>query len=204
MSTVLVGSYPIGAIHVGLSGTVGLIGPLLAQVDLMLFGPFGLGAFKADLQAQLSASLALSVNVPDYVAILKQKLATLLQLQASIAAHLDLKLPLPSISASAALSGALSLRISGLGLLIKLALQLKIPLVNFLAQLNLSAGPVLLITVGFAAPSTLASSAGEYAALVGGPGGIGGIMPWEPVHGIMLLTKDPGAVASLSLIMKTS
>lgn len=206
MSTVFIADLPLGGINVGLSTTVGLIGPLLAQVDLMLTGPFGLGSLIADLQAQLQAALAaqvtFSLQIVDPIAYLKTLLASVLQVQASIAAALSLGLPiLPPLGVSFSLGGAISLRIGGIKFLIEAVLSVKLPLVNLLAGFNLSAGPLVLLSVGYASPSTLASSVAEYAALVSG--GIGGILPFEQVFGVIMLTKVPSASVALAGIIRT-
>lgn len=212
MSTVLVGSYPLGAINVGLSGVVTAVVPLLAQVDLMLTGAFGLGSLLADLSAQLNAALTaqiqLSLQVSNPFAALEAQLQAILQIQAGIAATLALGLPsisltlTASLSASVAISATLALRVGGLQALISLALSIKLPLISLLASLNLSAGPFVLLSVGFAAPSTLASSITEYSGLVSG--GVGGILPGDQVYGIIMLTKSPSASVALSAILKTS
>lgn len=208
MSTVLVGSYTLGGVNVALNGAVVLIVPLLGQVDLMLTGPFGLGALQADLSAQLNAALAaqlqLSLQVTNPLEALSLQLQALVQVQAGISASLSLGLPTISVSMSAsfAIAASLSLKLGGIRLLIQLALQLKLPLVNLLAGLNLSAGPFVLISIGFAAPSTLLSSTAEYTSLVSG--GIGGILPGEQVYGVTILTKSPAASLALAGVIRTT
>ena len=208
MSTVLVGSYNLGGVNVALNGAVALMVPLLGQVDLMLTGPFGLGAVQADLAAQLNAALAaqfqLTIAVSDPIAALKQQLQALLAVQAGISALLAFGLPPLAVQAqgSLAISAALALKLGGIRLLIQLVLQLKLPLVNLLAGLNLGAGPFVLMSVGFAAPSTLASSVSEYNALVSG--GIGGILPGDQVYGVIILTKSPAASAALAGVIRTT
>jgi hypothetical protein len=207
MSTVYLGSLPLGAVNVGLDGAVTLVGPLLAQVDLMVTGPFGLGSLIADLQAQLQAALSaqvtFSLQIVDPIAYLRTLLASVLQVQASISAALSLGLPiLPPLGVSFSLGGALSLRIGGINALIQAVLAVKLPIVNLFAGFNLSAGPIVLLSVGYASVSTLASSVVEYGALVSG--GIGGILPFDPVFGVIMLTKDPSASLALAGIIKTS
>jgi len=208
MSTVLVGSYTLGGVNVALNGAVVLVVPLLTQVDLMLTGPFGLGAVQADLAAQLNAALAaqaqVAISVSNPIAALKAQLQAMLSVQAGIAASLSLGLPpvVVNVSASLAISAALALKLGGIRLLIQLVLQLKLPLVNLLAGLNLSAGPFVLMSIGFAGPSTLLSSTAEYTALAAG--GVGGILPTDQVYGVTILTKSPAASLALAGVIRTT
>lgn len=206
MSTVLVGTFPLGAINTGLSGAIAAAVPLLSQVDLMLAGSFGLGSILADLSAQLNAALAAQaqITIIDPIAAIKNQLQAILAVQAGLAATLALGLPPFGISASVNISGALALRVGGIQALIAAVLNIKLPLVALLADIRaqLSAGPFVLLSVGFDSPSTLASSVTEYGALVGG--GIGGILPFEQVYGVIILTKAPSAAVALSAILLTS
>lgn len=212
MSVALIGSFPLGTINVALNGAVGLITPVLAQFDLMLTGSFGLGALQADLSAQLNAALStqasLGLAISNPFSSLFAQLQALLQVQAGIQAALALGIPAISltitanISAAAAISATLALKVGGLQALIKLALSLKLPLVNFLGALQLGAGPFVLLSVGFAGTDTLSSSGTEYNALA--QAGVGGIAPGDPVFGVVILTKDPSAALALSATLKTS
>lgn len=212
MSTALIGSFPLGVINVGLNGAVTAIVPLLAQFDFMVTGPFGLGALIADLSAQLNAALAAQISLGLHIinpfAALKAQLLAILQIQASIAATIALGLPAVSASLSVSLSGSiaigavLAIRVGGLHLLIKAALAVKLPVVNLLANFNLSAGPFVLLSIGFAGPSTLFSSGNEYKALT--TAALGGINPGDQVWGVVMLTKVPSASVALSGIIKTS
>jgi hypothetical protein len=78
-------------------------------------------------------SLALSA-----IATLQAQIA--LALSGQISFSLDASLQL---SANASFSAALSARLGGLELVIQAAIALKIPAIEFLARLNLSAGPLL-------------------------------------------------------------
>jgi hypothetical protein len=212
VSTVVVGSFPLGEINVALDGTVSLIPPVLSQVDLMLTGQFGLGALVSDLSAQLNAALSLqatlTLQLVNPFASLAAQLAAILQIQAGIAATLALGLPAvsttvaASISGSAGISAALGVKVAGLQALIKTALSAKLPLASVLETFNLSAGPVELLSIGYASPSTLASSGAEYEALTLGP--LGSILPGDRVWGVVLLTNDSSVAAALSAIIRTS
>jgi hypothetical protein len=142
----------IGSINVGLFAAVGLLGPLLAQIDLMLYGSIGIGALHADFSLQLSAALQASLDIGlnlsnpfigfslalSAIATLQAQIA--LALSGQISFSLDASLQL---SANASFSAALSARLGGLELVIQAAIALKIPAIEFLARLNLSAGPLL-------------------------------------------------------------
>jgi hypothetical protein len=212
VSVQVIGSYPLGTINVGLNGTVALAAPLLAQFDLMLTGSFGLGALAADLAMQLNAALSmqisLSLKVINPFDSLMAQLSAILQIQASIAATIALGLPAMSaslslsLSASAAIVATLGIKVGGLNLLIRAALAVKLPLVSLLGSFNLSAGPFELLAIGYDAPTTLAASGAQYAALAAG--GFGGILPGDQVFGVIMLTKSPSASVALSTIIRTS
>lgn len=212
MSVVLIGSFPLGAINVSLSGAVTLVLPLLAQFDLLLTGSFGLGSLLADLSLQLNAALnvqvTLGLSISNPFASLLAQLNAILQIQAGIQASLSLGLPVVSltisanISAAASISATLALKLGGIQALIDLSLRIKLPVINFLANLDLSAGPLVLLSIGYASGSTLLSSGAEYNALCGA--NLGGINPGDPVFGVIILTKSPSAALALSATLKTS
>jgi hypothetical protein len=191
VSVQVIGSYPLGTINVGLNGTVALAAPLLAQFDLMLTGSFGLGALAADLAMQLNAALSmqisLSLKVINPFDSLMAQLSAILQIQASIAATIALGLP--------AMSASLSLSLSASAAIVA-------TLVSLLGSFNLSAGPFELLAIGYDAPTTLAASGAQYAALAAG--GFGGILPGDQVFGVIMLTKSPSASVALSTIIRTS
>lgn len=209
MSTVVVLTAPIGPINVGLNGAVTAIVPLLAQFDLMLTGSFGLGSLLADLSAQFNAALSLQVqlSVGDPFTQLKALLQAVIAIQASIQASLSLGLGISlsfsvQISASASITAALALRLGGLHLLIQAALAIKLPVVALLASFNLTAGPVVLVTVGFNSPSfwgppPFGTTEAEFAALAAGPIGSPAINVGDQVWGVMMLTRVPAASVAL-------
>jgi hypothetical protein len=214
MSVDLIGTFPLGAINVGLDGSITAIVPLLAQFDLMLTGSFGLGALSADLSLQLNAAISLqatlSLQISNPFASLKLQLQAILQIQAGISATLALGLPAvsvqlsASISASAAISASLGIKLGGISLLIKAALAVKLPVVNLVASITaaLSAGPFELLSIGFSSADTLASAGSEFNAMCAT--GFGGIAPTDQVYGVIMLTKSPSASVALSAIIKTS
>jgi hypothetical protein len=217
MSVAYIGEFPLGAINVGLTAQIGLLVPLLAQFDLMLTGSFGLGALAADLSAQLSAAIGVqaqvTLQISDPFAALEALIAAFVQIQAQVSLILTLGLPniaaqlAATLSASLSISAGLSLNVSGVGLLIEAALAVKLPAINLLAELQeaLTAGPFVLLAVGYDSFTTLEDSGFDYQALTTGPiGSPTAIYPTDQVYGVMILTKSPSASASLSAILLTS
>lgn len=202
----------LGSINVGLAAAVGLLGPLMGQLDFMLYGSIGIGALGADFAVQLSASLqasagiALSIGNP-FIGF-QIALSAIVSLQAQIALALSGAIPAFSLeasiqlSANAALSANLLARIGGLELLIQAALLLKIPVLELLARLNLSAGPFMLVSWENlrldAAGTQFALDASNGIAY--GPNSVGAA---EPTYGIVLFTKSPAAWASLQALLLT-
>lgn len=212
MSVTVVGSFGLGEINVAAGTSVALMAPLLAQFDLALTGGFGLGALQADIAGQfnaaISAQVSLGLQVSNPIAALQDALQAAIQVQASIAATLALGLPVVSadigaqISASASISAALGAKMGGIQALISGALAVKLPAANFLGGLagNLAAGPVVLLS--FSSPDTLGSVGAQIDSLFGA--GITGILPADPVYGVLLVTKAPSAWAAMQATLRTS
>lgn len=225
MSLTVLGALPLGAINVALDGSLTAVVPLLGQVDLMLTGTFGLGSLAATLQLQLQASLSFQVNaslsLTNPIAALEAELQAIIQIQASISAVISLGLPSISVQLSVSLSASLGLtallavQVAGIQALISASLALKLPVIDLIATLSaaLSAGPVMLLAFGFPAQGT-ETLAGVSADLTGmvvsggiigdGPFGSTTLLPTDDVAGIMLMTKDPTAAASLSVLFLTA
>lgn len=208
------GSYTLGQVNIGLAAGLGLMNPLLLQLDLFLTGQFGLGPFLADIQVQfnaaISAVLQIGIGVSNPLAALQALLAALVQVQASLAIALSLPLPNVSLQASAqlaalgALTGALALKIGGIKALLAGGLAVKIPALQFVAEVAaaLSAGPVHLLSfTGDNLGTTGTQIAAQFAA---GLGPSDPINPLEQVSGILIVTKDPAVFAALGAILKTS
>lgn len=208
------GSYTLGQVNIGLAAGLGLMNPLLLQLDLFLTGQFGLGPFLADIQAQFAAAIAavlqLSIGISDPLQALQALLAAFAQIQASIAVALSFPLPVLSIQASAqvaaigALSASLALKIGGIKALINAGAAVKIPALQFVAQFAaaLSAGPAHLLSF---TGDTLATTGSQIAAQFGsGLGPSDPINPFETVSGVLIVTKDPAVFAALGVILKTS
>lgn len=209
-----VGSYTLGEVNIGLAIGIGLMNPLLLQLDLFLTGQFGLGPFLAEVQVQFQAAIAatlqLSIGISNPLQALQALLAALVQLQASIAVALAFPLPIISIQASAQLSaivsltGALALKIGGIKALLSAGLAVKIPALKFVGQIAaaLSAGPVhLLKFTGDPLSTAGALIQSQFAAGLGPSDPIG---PATLVDGIIIVTKDPAVFNALGVILKTS
>lgn len=197
---------PVGGINIGLFAAMGFLGPLLANLDFMLFGSLGLGALQANLSAQISASLQASIDIGISLANpfvgFQLAIAAMAVLTAQIALALSGSLPAFSLSATAQISANASLvasltaQFGGLELLIQAALAIKLPAVEFLAGLDLSAGPLL---VASWEDITLAQAGQQFSldaanGMSYGPNNIG---PNEPTYGVMIFTKSPTAWAGL-------
>lgn len=206
-STKIVMSQDLLHINVGLGATLGLLNPLLAQIDLALFGSLGLGAFQLDLQAQLSASLGvqLALTLPNPFASFQAALAAIAELQ------LSLELPNLSLQLSASLSfsAMLGLQIGGLDIALQAALAVKIPMVRLAAQMAaaLNAGPVFALVFNDE-PSqhvTLAQAGQQISSMFSAglvdPDSGNLIAPNAPVYGILLVTSAPSAWAGIGAIM---
>lgn len=212
-----IGSFGMLDINVAGAAAVAFFNPLAAQFDLMISGQFGLGALQADLSAQFNAAASLQVElglqISDPLAGLQATLSAIGQLVAGIQAAISLGLPTisaelnASLSANAALTASLGIKLGGISALIDLALSVKIPAVQFFAELqaSLSAGPLVLVSFGFDPagsfdPEVLANVGAQIQAMFGA--GLTGITPAESVAGIVILTKAPAAAAAVSALFK--
>lgn len=197
---------PIGGINIGLFAAVGLLNPLLFQLDLSLFGSLGIGALQANLSAQLSAALSasidISIGISNPLAGFMLALSATASLAAQISLALSLGIPTVSIEASAQLSACaslaanLTLQIGGLELLIQAALAIKLPAIAFLAGLDLSAGPLLVASW----ENISLSSAGAmlHSDMSDGMSyGPNTIAAHELTYGVMIFTKSPTAWVGL-------
>lgn len=203
----------LGEVSIAASIAVGFMIPLSAQLDLALFGTFGLGALQADLSAQFNAALALnaslSISVSNPIASYQAALAALIQVQASIQLALSMGIPTigidiaASISATAALTGILTAKIGGMTALIEAALQIKIGAGQFIGELSasLGAGPIDVLAFGFDTPMTAAQVGAEAQVLFQA---LPGIQPTDNVSGIMIVTKNPAASAAIAALFKSA
>lgn len=197
---------PIGGINIGLFAAVGLLNPLLFQLDLALFGSLGIGALQANLSAQLSAVLSASadiaLNIASPIAGFIMALSAVASLSAQLSLAISLNIPPISIEVSAQLSACaslaanLSLQIGGLELLLQAALAIKLPAVAFLAGLDLSAGPLLVASW----ENISLQSAGAMLQVDMADGmsyGPNSIAPHELTYGVVIFTKSPTAWVGL-------
>lgn len=211
MSLTVVGSYPLGSINLAASGAVGVLAPVLSQLDALLFGPIGLGSLQSELSAQLNGALqsqlALSASIADPLSIIRNTLANVASIQASLTAALSLPVPSSNLglqlSASASVSAALAVKVGGLQNLLSAAINAKVPAADFIAALaaNLSAGPVVVASWGYAtSPGSLHQAGLDINAAF--TTGVGGILPTDTVYGVLLVTKQPSASAAIAATMK--
>jgi hypothetical protein len=213
MSTTELAGGTVGEVNFGLAAAVGFLNPLGAQLDAFLAAT--LGPLTADLQAQYSATLqaqaSIALSIGDPFAALTLALAAVGQLQAAIQAALAFP-PITiaasgQLSATAALAGALQLKLGLLDAAISAMIAIKIPALQAAANLGaqLSAGPIVLMEVD---ALTLAAAGAEiqtaFSTGVGGsvlpPGDE--ILPGDgPVTAFILVTKNPVAAAALSAVL---
>lgn len=218
------GSFTLLEINIGLALALGFLNPLALQLDAFIGGQFGLGPFLADLQAQFSAAIAAVANISFNISFngilaIQGLINAMASLAASLQALLAIGLPAVTLgltaqlSAVLALTATLQLKIGGIRLLIEAALAIKIPAIQFIAQLtaNLNLGPVHLLSfTGDTLVNTGADIAAEFASGLGPPDRIlpGPFFPLpgtpDLVSGVILVTKDPAAFAGISAIIKTS
>lgn len=216
MALIVVPPSPINLIdfNVGAAAAIGFMVPLSAQLDLSIFGTFGLGALQADLSVQFSAALSLnatlSISISNPIAAFQAALSAIVQVTANIQLAIQFGIPTigiaitASISASAALSASLSIKLGGISALIEAAIKIKISVGQFIGELSaaLSAGPIDLLAFGFDAPIAAADVGIQAATLFGS--GLPGILPTDDVFGIMLVSKAPSAKTAMSFLFKTS
>lgn len=204
----------VGEINVAAAGAIAVLNPLLAQVDISLFGSFGIASIQADFQAQIAAAaqaeLNLGLGIGNPFADLQAALVAMIQLQAQITLALAGGVPVVSlevvaeIAALAALQASLSVRVGIFDAMIQGGIAVKLPAASFSAGLGLSlgVGPVMLLSfsdVSLAAAG--AGLAGDFSAgLVEGAATIG---PGETVYGVVLITKAPAAWAAMQATLRT-
>ena len=211
MAISIVAALPVGGINIAAAGSVGLATGLISQLDLALFGSFGLGSLSSDLSLQFSAALdaevQIGLQISDPVASL-EALANLL-------ASLTITLPSINLEANAALSAniasaaAIGLQLGGINALIEAALAVKTPAVDFFANIAaaLGAGPLFLVNFSETSLSGGLAQAGiEIDTLFNGGlvAGADAIAPTDPVYGVIIVTKDPAAFAALGVVLKVT
>lgn len=207
MALTIIGTLPLGSINIAAGAVVTLLPPLLASFDLALFGSLGLGALEADLSFQLNAAISASIQLSNPFDAILASLQGLVQVSANLNAMLALGLPAinlnasVNLSASLSLAAMLSLKLGGLQLLIAAAIQVKLPIIDLLASLDVGASCVL-ASFGFATPDTLSSAGASINGFF--QTGFEGILPGDQVYGVLILTKSPSASVSLSGMIRTT
>lgn len=203
----------LGEVNVAATAALGFMIPLSAQLDLAIFGQFGLGSLQAEFSASFNASLSLnaslSISVTNPIEAFQRALAALLQAEAAILLALQLGIPAmgvelnASISASAALSASLAIKLGGISALIEAALQIKLQAVQFMGefQASLSAGPIDVLAFGFDVPMTAAQVGAEAQAMFQA---LPGIQATDQVSGVMIVTKNPAASLAIAGLFKVS
>jgi hypothetical protein len=198
----VIGTLPLGGINLTAGAVVSLLPPLLAQLDLALFGSLGLGSFELDFSLQLNAAFAANIALANPLDALLASLQALITVQANLTAMLAGGLPALNLNLSVniginvGLMASLGLKLGGIQLLISAALAVKLPVIDFLANLNVGASCVL-ASFGFATPDTLAgagASINNYFTVTG----IAGIAPGDQVWGALIIAKTPSASVALS------
>lgn len=203
----------LGELSIGATAAVSFLVPLSAQLDLAIFGPFGVGSIQADLSAQFNTALALNASLTaslsNPVANFQQALVALAQLTVAIGQALAAGIPTMGvdigiqISSTAALTGSLSGKLGGISALISAALAVKIGANQFAGELqaSLAAPGIDVLVFGFDAPMT-AQQVGIEASVQFSM--LPGILPTDQVTGIMIVTKNPAAGAAIGALFKTS
>ena len=110
----------------GLAIALPLLGLVVPNVNLMLYGNFGLGPLQFDAKAQLNACLSASLAWNPQAAIM-----------ANAQVGLALSGLIPSFKVNAALAANLQLKIGGIQLLMNLGLKLLLVIPPIIAGLNL-------------------------------------------------------------------
>lgn len=198
------GPLPTSVVLAGSANVALLLPPILAQIQLMLTGAFGLGPLQLDLLAQFNAAIQFNLSFGlNPLAALKLSISASLQviasLQATLAAGLTLSLGLSlnlQVGINLALIANLQLKIGGINLLIDLSLQIRLGGINFLAQLQaaLSLGNVVLYSWSDKPMTTVQSQIAAWN--FSGDG----FLPAQPTYGILLATAAPGASASFRFL----
>lgn len=120
-TTVYAENKSLGEINLAMPIALGALVPLLPQIDLALFGIFGLGPMALDFQARLDAALSITVVRPD-VWVTGQ-----LKAMADIIAGITAGAILPGIAANVniGLAADLQAKLFGINAVIDLTLGLK-------------------------------------------------------------------------------
>lgn len=213
MSVDLVGSFNLLEINVAAAASLTIFLPLLAQFDLNLGGLLSAQIdISLQFNAALSASISLGLEISNPLAGFQASLEGLIQLQASLQLALSLGLPTISaelnigLSAQLSVTAALGIKVGLIVGLIEASISIKLAALNFMAQLqaSLSAGPVFLLKFDGDLATAGSDIGGSFGSGLLDPGNNNQIQPADPVHGLVLVTKDPGAWVAMQALFRTA
>jgi len=194
----IVGPVPVATV-VGVGAVAQLlIPPVLAQLMALIQGAFGLGLLKADLLARLNAALQFNVSITNPLLQLQMTVTALLALLAELQAQLAIGVPKVQLTASAQLTliAEIQAKLGGINLLIDAALGVRIPVLDFLAQLEaaFSLGNVVLYAWSAQTMPQALAQMNSYDF----PGDSFG--PATPTYGVLFVTATPGAGGSFKFL----
>lgn len=199
----------LGSINIGLASANIFLPGLAAQIDAAIGS--GLGPFKVDLATSLNAALAaqasITASIGDPLAAIRAALTAVAQLQASLSAALALppiQLSLSAeLSATAALAGTLTAKLGLIDGVIRAALAVKLPAINFSEGIGLAlgVGPAILLGFDGISDGTSMQSIGSLIQTkLGTPVTFGGdtINPTDNVSGVLILTTVSPVFTAMS------
>jgi hypothetical protein len=213
LSVAVVGSFTLLEINAATAASLTVFLPLLAQFDLNLGG---LAAAQSDISLQfnaaLAASVSLSLEASNPLAGFQASLQGLGQLQASLQLALSLGLPTVSaelntgLSAQLAVTAALGARVGIVVGLIEASIAIKRAALNFVEELqaSLGAGPVFLLRFDGNLATAGSDLGGVFGAGLLDPLNSNEIQPTDSVHGLVLVTRDPGAWVAMQTLFRTT
>lgn len=180
------GDMSMGACAPGLAAALNLaIIPGLASLDAMMFGTFGLGPMKLDLQAQLDAAININLSWDPMLAI-----TGMANCMAAIQANL-----LPQVDMSASASAKLAPMIGGINLLIDAALQVKVPMLQAQADMNaFISGPAIRYAVWTGTSGQVSSELAGFMAATGS----------GQLYALVLVSSSPSFQTSIQGLFKVS
>jgi hypothetical protein len=202
-------------INTACAGSLLVLKPLLANVDQSLFGPLGIGALRDNLQLQMNAAISasahISLNIVNPLAAFQQALISIKQLEANLIRALALgSIPSASIqattqvSALAKVAASIGVQLGNLLALIQALLNSKIPAASFAGSLaeHLSAGDAFLLSFEDVPMNVVGGNiSGSFSVpLSYGPAVI---LPGEHVYGLVILTKVPSTWTAIQAILRT-
>jgi len=123
-------------LNVGLGLAISASLPLIPQIDLALFGAFGLGPMSLDFQARLDAALSITIIEPS--AWITGQLQAMANIMAGISA--GALLPMISANANVGLAADLQAKLFGINAVINATLALKDVAAGVLGGLQADAG----------------------------------------------------------------